>query len=107
MKTLKFTNSLVKPILNRTKTSTWRLFDDKNLTEGDELIFINSDTGEEFGQAIITAILEKPFCDLTEEDWARHEKFNSEEEMFKTFSKYYNREVNKNTLVKIIHFELK
>ncbi len=34
MKTLKFKPHLVAQILAGTKTSTWRLFDDKNITGG-------------------------------------------------------------------------
>ena len=46
MKTLKFTPELCGQILTGTKTSTWRLFDDKNLTVGDELTFVNKQTLE-------------------------------------------------------------
>lgn len=54
MKTLKFTSHLSEKILKGDKTSTWRLFDDKDLKEEDELIFINKETNEEFGTAKIT-----------------------------------------------------
>ena len=106
MKTLKFKSYLVEPILNKTKTATWRLFDDKNLSEGDKLEFINSDTMEKFAIATITAAAEKPFCELTDEDWAGHEKYNSDNEMYEAFSKFYNKKVDKNTPVKIISFVL-
>ena len=46
MKTLKFASHLVQKILSGEKTSTWRLFDDKDLQVGDGLIFVNKDTGE-------------------------------------------------------------
>lgn len=35
-----------------------------------------------------------------------HEKFASKEEMYATYSTYYNKTVDENTLVKIIKFEL-
>lgn len=56
MKTLKFTSQLVDEILAGNKTSTWRLFDDKDLKNGDKLIFINKDTGDQFGTATITSL---------------------------------------------------
>ena len=40
MKTLKFTTQLVEKILSGEKTSTWRLFDDKDFKNGDNLAFI-------------------------------------------------------------------
>ncbi|QQR79156.1 MAG: ASCH domain-containing protein [Candidatus Moraniibacteriota bacterium] len=56
MKTLKFTDSLSKLVLSGAKTSTWRMFDDKALSVGDELSFINKSTGEEFAQARIVTV---------------------------------------------------
>lgn len=49
MKTLKFTLQLCEQILAGTKTSTWRLFDDKDLAVGNELQFVNKETGICFG----------------------------------------------------------
>jgi len=51
-------------------------------------------------------VRETTFGELTEEDWSGHEKFESEEEMYKIYSGYYNKEVNKNSPVKIIKFKL-
>ena len=53
MKVIKFKNSLVSSVLSGEKDSTWRLFDDKDLKEGDELSLVNKDTMEEFGKAVI------------------------------------------------------
>ena len=44
--------------------------------------------------------------DLDETDMKGHEKFESKEEMYATYSKYYNKTIDENTLVKIIKFEL-
>ncbi len=104
MKTLKFTSQLVDKILAGDKTSTWRLFDDKDLKNGDELIFINKDTGEQFGTAIITNLKVKTLDSLTDDDWVGHEKFSSEKEMYETYKKYYGSDVNNNSEVKILTF---
>ncbi len=107
MKTLKFTTQLVDKILSGEKTSTWRLFDDKDLTVGDKLIFINKETLEDFGEAIITSLKLKTLGTLTNDDWVGHEKFSSEEEMYKSYKKYYGDTVNKDSEVKIITFDFK
>ena len=93
-------------ILDETKTTTWRLFDDKNLKVGDLLVFLNSETGKEFAYAKATIVTEKLFGELTEQDWEGHERFISDSEMYKTYSEYYKQPVDKNTLVKVIKFEL-
>jgi len=107
MKTLKFTPQLVDKILSGEKTSTWRLFDDKDLTVGNKLIFINKETLKEFGEAIITSLKIKTLGSLTDEDWIGHEKFSSEEEMYKSYKKYYGDKVNKDSEVKILTFDFK
>ncbi len=56
MKTLKFKPHLVDQIIAGTKTSTWRVFDDKDLQIGDNLVFLNKETLIDFGTATITNI---------------------------------------------------
>ncbi len=106
MKTLKFTTSLVPLILSGEKTSTWRLFDDKNLQKSDELIFIEKETGKEFAKAAIVSVSERRFTDLTDADWQGHERFESEEKMYEAYKKYYKLEVIPSTILKVIHFKL-
>lgn len=107
MKSLKFSPHLVEKILSGEKFSTFRLFDDKNLTLEDDLIFINKENNEEFGKAKITDLKMKTLGTLSEDDWIGHEKYHSEEEMYNDFRKYYGDKVNKNTEVKIISFDFK
>ncbi|MDD4333021.1 MAG: ASCH domain-containing protein [Patescibacteria group bacterium] len=106
MKTLKFDDKLVELILRGEKTNTWRLFDDKDLTVGDQLILINKQTKEEFAKAKIVFVVEKKIKDLNDDDWQGHERFASDEIMYKTYSEYYKREITGEDLVKIIIFEL-
>ena len=104
MKTLKFRKKLAQLIIDGNKTTTWRLFDDKNLSVGDCISFRISETGEEFLQIEILSTNEVKFNELTQSDWEGHEKYDSEKKMYETFEKYYNRTVDGNTLVKIIKF---
>jgi len=86
------------------KRATWRLFDDKELTLGDELQLINKETSHIFGTAIITAVYTKSLGTLEETDWVGHERFSSEDEMYATYRKYYSDSVTPDTEVKIITF---
>ncbi len=104
MKTLKFRKKLSKLILDGNKTTTWRLFDDKDLSVGDIVQFIIFETRDEFTRVEIIFTKETTFGELTQEDWEGHETFESDEEMYKTYEKYYNKNVDKNSPVKIIKF---
>lgn len=61
---------------------------------------------EPFGVAKLTSVVEKPMGELTEEDECGHEPFESDQEMHATYTSYYGKSVNPNTLVKIVRFEL-
>lgn len=103
MKILKFTSNLVPKIISGEKTTTWRLFDDKDLKEGDEATFINKETGEEFGKAKLVSVQVKIIKDLTLKDLNDHE-YDSLEDMIKSHKKYYGDKVDENSEVKIISF---
>lgn len=108
MKTLKFVSKLVPLVLSGEKTSTWRLFDDKDLKIGDELLFVNKETGEEFAKALVTTVREKKLGDITREDEISegHEKFRTDEERLATYRRYYGERVSQDTVVKMIKYEL-
>lgn len=106
MKTLKFKEKLSKLILSGEKTTTWRLFDDKDLQVGDEVSFLVKETLEEFAKVRLIEVKENVFGNLTADDFDGHEKYSSSEEMYQIFSKFYQRDVDKNSPVKIIKFEL-
>ena len=106
MKTLKFTSDLAKKILTGEKTSTWRLFDDKDLKTGDELILIEKETGNQFAKALITESREKKFEELTDSDYDGQHKYANQEEMYEDFQKYYSQTITPSTSVKIINFKL-
>ncbi len=106
IKTLKFRKILSELILRNEKNTTWRIFDDKDIKEGDIIQFLVWETKETFAKAKIINVIEKKFKDLDEKDMEGHEKFETKEEMYETYSKYYNKIIDENTLVKIIKFEL-
>ena len=106
MKSIKFRKKLSKLILENKKNVTWRLFDDKDLSEKDVISLVIWETEKQFAKAEIISIKEKKFSELKREDLEGHEKFSTEEEMYKTYSKYYNSKVNGDTLVKVIKFKL-
>ncbi len=106
MKKLKFEHSLVEKVLNGSKTSTWRLFDDKDLRIGDKLELIEFGTDEMFANAEIVAVEEKSLGDITEPDFKGHETFPSRDEMLATYRGYYGDKVNWDTVVKMVDFKL-
>jgi hypothetical protein len=105
-KRLKYAQNLVPLILSGEKVSTWRLWDDKDLSEGDVVDFIEYGTDRHFATAKLTKVTERLLGELTEEDKEGHEKYSSDEEMYATLAGFYKRTVDKNTPVKIVWFEL-
>ena len=103
MKTLKFRKPLVKLVLNNKKTTTWRLFDDKNLSEGDIVSCLVWKTKEEFAKARLIEVKEKKFKDLELTDKGGHESFSSDEEMYKTYSTYYSCEITQKAHLKSLN----
>jgi hypothetical protein len=106
MKTLKFMPNLIPLVLSGEKTSTWRLFDDKDLQKDDNLLLIDKTTGKEFAKAIIVKTEEKKLKDLEDSDFNGHEKFESEEKMYETYKSYYGDKVNPETIIKMVDLKL-
>lgn len=92
-------------IVSGEKTSTWRLFDDKDLQVGDNLTFTVTETGEVFGTAKIESVKFRTLGTLKEEDWIGHERFNSEKEMYDAYKEFYGDKVNADSELKIITFK--
>ena len=105
MKKLKFAEPLSKLILDGKKRTTWRINDEKNIEVGDEISLCTRD-GAEFTKAKVTYVKETTFEAMTEEDKSEHEAFQSDEEMYRTYSEYYQIDVTPKTNVKIIKFEI-
>lgn len=90
-------------VLSGEKTTTWRLFDEKNLSAGDELQLVATDSGKVFANAVVSSVREKKFCEL---DKRGHETFSSDGQLYETYSAYYARPVEPETRVKIVEFKL-
>ncbi len=103
---MKFRKHLSVHVLAGTKTVTWRLFDDKDLSEEDVVSFVIWETGIEFARAKLKSVIQKPLGQLEENDWQGHERYSDSEEMCHTFTKYYGKIVDSRTMVKIITFEI-
>lgn len=107
MKTLKFASKLVPLILEGKKTTTWRLFDDKNIEAGDELSFLEFGIEKEFARAKVLYVRKKKLGEVTPEDFTEgHEAYASREEMFEVFRSYYGDRASESADLKIIKFKL-
>lgn len=107
IKTIKFTQPLSNLILDGKKHTTWRLWkDNRGINIGDIVGFVVSDTNVEFAKAQITSIKDTTFQELTDEDKDGHESFSCEDEMYQTYSTFYNIKVTKETNLKVIKFTL-
>lgn len=104
MKILKFKSELCEQILSGEKTATWRLFDDKDLQKGDEIQFVNKETGSPIGVGKIINLKVTTLGNLEEQDWDGHETYTSEEQMYKTYKGYYGEKVGPSSELKIINF---
>jgi len=105
MKRLRFSEPLPQLVLSGKKDTTWRINDDKNISENDELSLCDINNNE-FAKAKVLWTRETEFAKLSKKDLEGHEKFSSDEEMYKTYSKYYGIIVTPKTLVKIIKFSI-
>ena len=105
MKKLKFSDKLIEQVLSEKKDITWRINDEKNIRIGDNISLCNNNE-EEFTQAKVLSVKETTFWDMNEEDKKGHEKFSSNEEMYKTYSKYYNARIIPETKLKVIKFKI-
>lgn len=110
MKSLKLDHELAELVRAGKKRSTWRLFDDKDLSVNDEVRLIDKvdpdrpETWRVIGTARINMVIQKRLGDIEGADYDGHEPFVSKQDMLKTFQKYYGIDVNFDTVVKIIRF---
>jgi ribonuclease HI len=110
MKTLKLQHDLAALVEQGAEASTWRLYDDKDLSVNDDVRLIdkidpsNPDTWRVIGIAHINSIVQKRLGDVTADDYEGHEKFADHWQMLKTYQQYYGPQVDNDTVVKVIRF---
>jgi ribonuclease HI len=114
MKTLKLEHHLAQMILTGKKTSTRRMFDDKNLAVNDIVTAIDKvdpvdrDSWRVIGELKINKIVELRLGDIEDKDMIGDEAFESENAMLKAYQDYYpNQNVTFDTPVKILYFDFK
>lgn len=111
MKTLKFDHNLAELIKQGKKISTWRLYDDKDLSVNDEVRIIDKQhpkdpkTWSIIGTAKITEIVQKRLEDITEQFIESEGAYSTKKEMLNTYRQYYGARVTGATPVKIIYFD--
>lgn len=103
MKEIKFAAELVPLIKDGSKTCTWRLWDDKDLHEGDTVMFIKRPELLPFAVAQLTKVSNKKFNEAGEDDFAGHEDY---EDPYKKYSEYYNRKIERDTPLTVVHFKI-
>lgn len=104
MKTLKFITEQIADIESGKCTTTWRLFDDKDLNVGDQLQFVNSDNGSVFGYATINEIVVKRILDINEQDKLGHRVYENDQAMLDDFRRFYGPDVGPKSIIKVVKY---
>jgi ribonuclease HI len=111
MKTIKLDHELAEQVKNGTKHSTWRLFDEKDLSVDDRVVIIDKvnprdhDSWVATGEAVITRVVEKHLGEIGKDDYDGHNPYASSDDMLHTFQGYYGDSVSFKTPVKIVYFD--
>ncbi len=111
MKKIKLDHELAQAVLAGEKTTTWRLYDDKDLTVNDLVVLIDKADPEQpqtwrvIGSGRINKVVEKRVGDITPHDYEGHDPYDSREAMLADLRKHYGDRVTWDTPVKMIHFD--
>lgn len=112
MKKLKLDHSSAQQVLTGAVTSTWRMFDDKDLTVNEQLELVDKvepdspQTWRVVGTARISRIIEKRLGDIQSEDYGGSDAVNEPpHERLKRYQGYYGNQVTWDTPVKMVHFD--
>jgi len=112
MKQIKFNHNFAELIRQGKKTATFRMYDDKDLSVGDQVELldkVDSDrpaTWKAIGIAQINSIVEKRLVAISEEDLYDCEQYETREELLDAYRKYYGMQVTFDTPVKVIRFAM-
>lgn len=98
-KTLKFPSHYKEAIVAQDKGITMQLFDEKNISVGDIIDFLDRDTGDRFATVKVTKVYEKPFQEAIK--GAKNVKG-----MYEQYESYYQRKIQSDTSAKFIYYEI-
>lgn len=110
MKSLKLDHASAERVRAGRLTSSWRLFDDKDLAVDDRVVLIDKVDPREhnswaaFGEAVIDQVIQKRLADIGKHDFTAHETYQSPDLMLAQLRRHYGPSVSLKTPVKIIHF---
>ncbi|MDB5164360.1 MAG: Ribonuclease, partial [Candidatus Saccharibacteria bacterium] len=110
MKTLKLNHNSAQLIEQGSQTSTWRLFDDKDIMVNDQIELVDKvdpkdpRTWRAIGIATVNQIKAKRLGDITLDDFDDQDAYETPQELIKTFKSYYGINVELGMPVKMIHF---
>ena len=113
MKILKFDHATALQVLNGGIHTTWRIYDDKDLSVNDEVSVMdkvdpqNPPSWKPIGTMVINEITEKQLADISNKELAEIKEYNSITEMLKYCKQRYGPHVTLQTPIKIIRFTLK
>jgi ribonuclease HI len=111
MKKLKFDHGLAEQVLGGERHSTWRMYDDKDLTVNDQVVIVDKVTTDKpqtwrvIGIGRINRIIEKRLGDITDSDYDPAETPEPAEQRLRTFRATYGDSVTWDTPVKIVSFD--
>lgn len=109
-KQLKFQHQPALNILNGTKTTTFRFFDDKNIRVGDVIEIVDKVEQDNpaswmiIGEVQVNQVAEKRVCDVSGDDWIGHKTYIDTNAFINEYSQYYKQSITKETPLKIIRF---
>lgn len=106
MKTLGFAPDLIPLVLDGSKTVTWRLFDDKNISVGNVLQCVHQYTRRPFAEIIVISVIVKKLKYINDTDRLGHENVGDFRDILNKYQKYYSVDLTGDEEVKIIRFKL-
>lgn len=114
MKTLKLDHTSVTKVLSGQNSSTWRIYDDKNISVDDEVELIDKidphspSTWRAFSHVLINSVIEKRIKDVSIQELAGHDPpFHDVHSLLMHYKQRYGSHITEATPIKIIHFTVK
>ena len=110
MKTIKLDHTFAQQVLAGTRRIVWKIFDEKHLSVGDEIQFIekvdpdDEGTWHAIGNGTIQSVTEKCIRDITEKDYKIDTTIRSKQDIIDNFREQYGPLVTQDTPIKIVQF---